>query len=283
MNIISRCVAICIIMQLVMAGCGNNVANNDETGGIKSVHVSQEDSMAFEYDAKRICVVKSGIDAVYPQYYMNDTLTRQLQSLYITEILNVAQDSADVQDAIATVLEMQIRQFGDSKDEVLYGIFPNKRVLHYSIVTNITPLQTKGDIAAFCKRETVNKDGESTVDTHHYINLDLTSMSRIDVYDLFAEDALSYVSSLLKNKLLEQLNVKDEDELIGQGYFNLDNITVNNNFYFNEKGGITWNYVTYEIACYSVGETQISLNYDELSPYISSKSRLYTYLKKHEI
>ena len=117
----------------------------------------------------------------------------------------------------------------------------------------------------------MDKDGEAATDAHHYINIDLATMSRVDVYDLFAEDALSYVSSLLKDKLLDQVGAKDEEDLIGQGYFNLDNIAVNNNFYFGNDG-ITWNYTTYEIACYSVGETQITLGFDALSPYVSRES-----------
>ena len=82
------------------------------------------------------------------------------------------------------------------------------------------------------------------------------------------------MSQLLKEKLLKQLNVDDEDALTGLGYFNLDNITANDNFYFDENG-VTWNYVTYEIACYSVGETQITLDYDALAGYITPKSVLY--------
>lgn len=279
MNILSRCIAICIVVQFVMTGCRGAIADN-EIGGIRLAHVSQADSLAFAHDAHMICIVKSSVDAYYPEYYINDTLTGQIQTSYIRNVLNVTGgDSTSMQNALGIVIEAQIRQFGDSEDEVMYGIFPDKEVLHYSIVTDIAMSQAKGGIATFCKREIVNKDGEATVDTHHYINLDLTTMSKIDVYDLFAEDALPEISSLLKKKLLEQLNVKDEEELIGEGYFNLDNIMVNNNFYFGERG-VTWNYVTYEIACYSVGETQITLGYDELSPFISRESILYSYLKK---
>ena len=105
-------------------------------------------------------------------------------------------------------------------------------------------------------------------------------MTVMDVYDLFDEAAVPEVAELLKAALLEQTNAKSEDDLIGMGYFNLDNITANGNFYFGENG-VTWNYLPYEIACFSVGETQITLDYNALAPYISSRSVLYNYVKNY--
>lgn len=272
LSILSRFVALCLVLQFVTTGCGSNGEN--DAGGVDMSHIYEADSMTFEHDASRVCVVTSSVDADYPQYYVNDTLTRQLQALYVNEVLGVAaaaDSSVAIQEAVAMRVAMQINQFGDSEDEILYGVSPNKEFLRYTIATEVTAMPVEWGIATFCRHEKVDKDGEAATDAHHYINIDLATMSRVDVYDLFAEDALSYVSSLLKDKLLDQVGAKDEEDLIGQGYFNLDNIAVNNNFYFGNDG-ITWNYTTYEIACYSVGETQITLGFDALSPYVSRES-----------
>ena len=276
-------IVICLsVMQLIVSSCGiNNSQGDAATDELKIEHISKADSTAFSHDANKVCNVKAMVNAEYPVYYVNDTLTHQLQVLYINEVLGMPVNGSGKQ-IITTVFDETAvaltRQFGDSEDEILYGVFPDKQILNYVTSLDVSIVQDSNGIVSFCRHEEVNKDGKLTADSHHYINIDLQRMRKIDIYNLFNEEALSDVSNMLKSKLLKQMNAKNEEELIGMGYFNLDNITVNSNFYFGENG-VTWNYVTYEIACYSVGETQITLDYASLAPYISTDSVLSRFLK----
>ncbi len=277
MNRLSWYIIICVVMQFAMSGCNVQDVNN-ESDGLKLKHILKEDSAAFDLGNNRICSVKMIINADCPEYYVNDTLTRQLQSLYVGGLLNKT-DTIGIEEALLEASKVGIGKFGDMKDEILYGVVPDAQILRCVIELDIDviPNNVEG-VITFCKRETVSKDGETTIDTHHYVNIDLHTMTGIDIYNLFEETDLQDIANLLRNKLLIQSNVKKEDDLIGMGYFNLDNITANNNFYY-DADGVTWNYVTYEIACYSVGETQIMLDYATLAPYITENSILFNYLK----
>ena len=73
--------------------------------------------------------------------------------------------------------------------------------------------------------------------------------------------------------MLQQLHAKDDTDLIDMGYFNLDNLIANNNFSIGDEG-ITWTFGIYDIACYSVGETVITLDYETLKPYILDNSEI---------
>lgn len=268
-------VTVGLVLQLLVSGC--NADGGDEQNEIatpKIEHISKTDSVAYGHGTGKTCRVEAIINADYPVYYGNDSLTRKLQRVYIKDVLGVFQDSISVDDAFTEASDMLLRQFGESEDEIMYGVVPNVQILNYKATIDVSVFRNSGGVLTFCKHEVVNKDREATVDMHHYINFDLSAMRKIEIFDLFEEAALQDVSQLLKEKLLKQLNVDDEDALTGLGYFNLDNITANDNFYFDENG-VTWNYVTYEIACYSVGETQITLDYDALAGYITPKSVLY--------
>ena len=57
------------------------------------------------------------------------------------------------------------------------------------------------------------------------------------------------------------------------GYFNLDNLVANNNFSIGEEG-LTWTFGIFDIACYSVGETVITLDYKSLKPYMLENNEI---------
>ena len=71
------------------------------------------------------------------------------------------------------------------------------------------------------------------------------------------------MAALIKATLVKQLKVKNEEEVINLGYFNLDNLKATNNFCISDRG-VTWTYVPYEIALLSVGETNVTVSFDDL-------------------
>ena len=99
--------------------------------------------------------------------------------------------------------------------------------------------------------------------THRYSNFDLEQMKLIEFNDLFIESSTDDLTMLIKSNLMKQLNAKTEDDVINMGYFNLDNLKPTTNFSIGTDG-ITWTYLPYEIALLSVGETNITVKYDEL-------------------
>ena len=92
-------------------------------------------------------------------------------------------------------------------------------------------------------------------------------MERINLTDIFNDKDISIVSDLLKKRLIQQEKVSDQSQLIELGYFNIDNLSASNNFYFTDKG-IVFCYEPFEIACYAIGEVEIELDYNVLKPYI---------------
>ena len=280
MNKYSCIVIAATVMLMFFSACGVNVGGvSDES---ETAHTAVVDSMTFDHGHGSVCHVRACVDAEYPSHYKNDSLTRRIQALYVREVLNLPGDSMSVDSALAVTVRAMLAQFGDAEDEIEYGISATGRVQSFSAEKNITISRDGAipGIMTFCCHDMVNKGDVAAMDSHRYVNVDLNSMTAMDVYDLFDEAAVPEVAELLKAALLEQTNAKSEDDLIGMGYFNLDNITANGNFYFGENG-VTWNYVPYEIACFSVGETQITLDYNALAPYISSRSVLYNYVKNY--
>ena len=66
-------------------------------------------------------------------------------------------------------------------------------------------------------------------------------------------------------QLLKQNNASGNEQLNDLGYFNVENMTVTRNFYFDEDG-ITWSYLPNELAVEAVGEPKVSISYSDLKP-----------------
>ena len=73
------------------------------------------------------------------------------------------------------------------------------------------------------------------------------------------------VTHLLRARLLEQNKATSNDQLNDMGYFNVDNLSVTRNFYFDDNG-ITWSYLPSQLAVDAIGEPQIALTYEQLTP-----------------
>ena len=271
-----------IFLASIVAGCHQRGLEAD-VGTVDSllvVSTSYDDSVGFKHSDNGQCNVKVHVSCEYPEIRVMDSTAVAFQNSYIRNVLNVENGKYcnKINDAIKELSEMIIMRYGESVDEIKYDS-DDKSITNYQTNVDIKSIYNKNGLASFCRHEVSLRDGMETMSSHNYYNFDLDSLKKIEIFDLFQEDDLQDISELLKRELLVTLNVNDEDSLVNLGYFNLDNITVSDNFYFDENG-VTWNYAIYEIACYSVGETNITLSYEKLAPYVNDKSYLYKYLNR---
>ena len=278
----------CIVAGLILifnitTGCGRQGISENNVDDMDSIHVvsmSYNDSTSFKHSGTKQCNVKVNIYCEYPEFQDIDSVSTAIQDLYIKNVLNVDNEKIiSIPNALEELSKMTILRYGESIDEVEYSKSSGKNITNYMTNIDIKVIYNKNGLATFCRHEISFRNEMETMSAHNYYSFDLDSLKKIEIFDLFQENDLQDVSELLKNKLLVTLNINDEDSLMNLGYFNLDNITVTDNFYFDETG-ITWNYPIYEIACFSVGETNITLDYEQLSPYINNRSYLHKYLNR---
>ena len=98
-------------------------------------------------------------------------------------------------------------------------------------------------------------------------------MKKISSEDLFVAGSVDQINQMLKSKLIETQNVKDDDELYMCGFYNLTNLVITDNFYFSDTG-LTWCYEPGILAVPAVGETTLLLPYEDLMRFKSEDSAL---------
>lgn len=245
-------------------GC-NNARQGDGSGVVSLGSSYLTDTAHFSLGGQRQCQIVASAQITYPVAYGDESTTGALRGVYLAEVLD-AEDNGDLDAAMGMYTRSLIDSYGEYDDE-LSGGGSDEDEVSVSLSSTISVVCNNGSFLSFCKELVDTKGGDTAMVTRTYCNISLPDMAVAGLPSLFEDGSLGDIALLLKYRLMEQNGVKSEAELIDLGYFNLDNLTVTNNFSIGDEG-ITWTYNAYEIACYSVGGTDITLSYDALEPYI---------------
>ncbi len=106
-----------------------------------------------------------------------------------------------------------------------------------------------------------------------YTNIDLNSLTTITEEDLFAPNYQKKLADIIINRLMIQNNVSTKEELLEIGYFDIDDIFPNKNFWLNDEG-IHYAFNQYEIAPYVMGVTEVDIPYEDLTEILNPNFQL---------
>lgn len=101
--------------------------------------------------------------------------------------------------------------------------------------------------------------------------IDLHTMFQLTLTDLFADVNLQPVSNLIIREIAKEKGYEDPTQLNEDGFFSIEEVVPTDNFRIDEKG-ITWTYNPYEIAVYALGIINVSVEWEELKPYLREDS-----------
>lgn len=148
----------------------------------------------------------------------------------------------------------------------------------YDICTSLSLAYHNYDFLCMEKASTTIKDGKRTMESSEFITIDLPKAERLSISDLFPEDSYPAISDLIKSQLLSDSGCKSADQLVELGYFNIDFLSVTDNFSLSDDG-ICFHYNPYEIACYALGKVSISIPYSDIRQYLLKDSPIQRIIK----
>lgn len=275
-------IIIYLLLSSLCLSCGNFSTSNDTSYNdtVAVEIIKKNDSTSYiKSDGQKCDVYAEATISVPTSCGSKDiTVIRQLFAKYLLD----AADTISVDEALNQYVSNYLKQYEisynsvDVEDNEDESDIDNVKTYNNSI--NISVYFNNYNIVTFSKTEVIKKDGQVSSVTHKYYNIDLETNSLITLGSLFRDDASSALCQDLKASLMAENKVASADELNEVGYFNIDNMTVPRNFFF-DKEGITWVYLPNELAIEALGEPRIKLSYDILEPYMSDKSAIIRFLK----
>ena len=109
---------------------------------------------------------------------------------------------------------------------------------------------------------------------HNYTNrvIDLKTGQRITEDEIFTDDYQDDLAKIIIDAIALSFNI-EMAELENIGFYNLDEIFPNNNFYTDDSG-ITYTYNEYEIAAYVLGPITVQIPYNNIRHLLRRDSPL---------
>ena len=254
----------------LLFSCGKTTGKGDKNPAVTVKTEHLEDNSSFMTANGNRCTITAEATIDYPTGKAGGGAVDTLQRLFTRYVLDSG-DSLSLKEALRQVVANSMHQYDfvaepvsdDVKMEVEES--DDLNVIKYATSTRVTPVYNKNGVVTFERVDVVKKNDKVASITHRYYSFDVTTQTFIDVSSLFRDDAIADVCQLLRQQLMAQNNVSSNEQLNDLGYFNVENITVTRNFYFDDDG-VTWSYLPNELAVEAVGEPKITIPYGDLEP-----------------
>jgi len=266
---------IMLSFTMLLCSCGKSAAKKaiDSKPAITLKSQRLNDKSSFKLSNGDRCTIIADATIDYPAASGEGMAVDSLQRLFAAYVLESG-DSLSLQEAMRQVVANSMHQYDfmdEPMDEDEVAEEEELSTLTYATSTRITPIYNKNGIVTFERVDVVKKNDKVNSVTHRYYSFDVETQTYIDVNRLFRDDAIADVCQLLKQQLLKQNNATGNEQLNDMGYFNVENITVSRNFYFDDNG-MTWSYLPNELAVEAVGEPRITIPYNQLKDFLCEES-----------
>lgn len=262
-------IMLCCALSLIMTSLCT--CSNGKTEAIYSVDgdtvvmatVNLHDTLSYFLRDEEKCYISADLEISYPESYINNEYTERLQRLYAGSVLGVSADSATLATAFPRFMANLLARYSENDGEVSAEEMDAgyEQMSNCKLLVKIYPVYNAYGIVSFCREELSRIDDKLPETRRYYINIDLNKMTKIELSSIIAEDDYDRVTYLLKERLRDDADVVNDDELVELGYYNFENLTVGDNFYITADS-ITWNFLPRELSV--LEEVQITLAKNEV-------------------
>lgn len=140
---------------------------------------------------------------------------------------------------------------------------------HESLSDSIT--YNENGILSFQVNQTTKKGRNTTFESFYNYVVNLKTGKLITENDIFSAGYDVALQKIITAALLSQNNVRSVSELEDLGFFGIEEILPNGNFFVNEKG-ITYTFNKGEYSAYQLDPPTVFLSYDVLKPILRSNT-----------
>jgi len=219
----------------------------------------------FDIDTNPRCSLQ--INFVYPVYFSNEDVLKQIQQQFIFDFFGDLCADLTPEEAVVKYTDNFIITYKELEKD-----FKIELENHDMDIEEMWYVQEESatdkilfncnDLLSFTVSKEYYYGGAH--DGHSYINrvIDLKTGRRITEDVIFIDDYFDDLTKVIVDAIALSNNV-ETDELENIGFFNLDEIHPNNNFYADETG-ITYTFNEYEIAAYVIGAVSVQIPYEKI-------------------
>ena len=277
MNTIFRIIITSLICGLMLIGCKpKNNFNPDAENDIRFDSIVVSETYYLLGDSTNpFCTLESTF--IFPTGYKEIDILNNLNSYFINSFFGEDTISNTPREAMEKYINNYITDYKELESDFIteteiLGEKPSQEswFAYYEVSSNEI-LYNKCDLLSYSVSIEYYTGGAHG--GHGYNNhvLYLKTGKKLNESDIFIDNYHNELALLIIDAIATDNEVADLEELENIGYFNVNEIYPNNNFYINESG-ITYTFNEYEIAAYVVGRTDVHLPFEKISHLLRENS-----------
>ena len=268
---------------MLLPSCTGKGSGSDlfSTDSVTFKNVNLVDSVSFSDAVNTVSKIKAKVNIDLPRHYKDTAALADFKSHFVKFLFGVDTVTANSEEIVNVYAKSFFSNFRTADTLALYGL--NDKTVDREELDgvpeclldaeiNVYNVYNKNGIVSVCKEKILRFENHEKSVEHYYLNYNLDRREVIDIATLFGADNYEELSIMLRLKLMADNKADSEEDLIVSGYFNLDNLSVTDNFRIVDNG-IVWCYQPLEIGCFSIGETEIFLHSDDLKLYMTEDSQ----------
>ena len=256
------------LLILSFYACGNAKSESldmEFRDTVAMTTISICDSLSVELNEDKKCIMRVDAQITYPRLFVDRSKTDELQRLFSNGVLHVDSDTLSLASAFPVYLSQLMMDVIDSEyDENRIG--DNLASSECTINVNIIPIYNDGIHLSYCKECILSFLGEKSC-IKEFIVFGLDEMKELEFSDIYDIHAIGIVKTMLKDKLHNIYNVKNDDELSELGFYKIYDIEVNDNFYFTNDS-VVWNYSQHDLSIF--GDVSVALSRSDIERKIEN-------------
>lgn len=216
------------------------------------------------------------INFVFPVEYQNQQVLKAVQQQFVRAFLGDDYMQFSPREAVNQYAENYLNDFKKREtdfesDVEEHGSEPNDEWYSSYEILSDSIYYNQNDLLSMVVSKEYDTGGAHNA--HHYTNrvIDLKTGERVTEAAVFIEDYQDDLAKIIVDAIALYNNVDKASDLENIGFFNVNEIYPNKNFYVDEVG-ITYTFNEYEIAAYVVGATSVRIPYEKIRHLLRKES-----------
>jgi hypothetical protein len=265
-----------LLFSGILTGCKQAATDVDKENDIRFDSITVNERYYLLGDSTNpFCTLESRF--IYPSGYVDKDILSKLKRHFIHSFFG--------EDGIAftpeEVMEKYVRRYITDYRELehdfveetkIFGEKPHQEswFAYYEMSSNEI-LYNRCNLLSYTVSVDYYTGGAHGEQGYSNFVIDLKTGDELSENDVFIENYQNELSKIIVEAIASDNNVADPAELESMGFFSVEEIYPNNNFYVDENG-ITYTFNKYEIAAYFVGKIDVTLPFDRIRHLMLEKS-----------
>ena len=266
-NALIQVIIVVFAFMGMLASCKKTASESNKID-FNSIVVVKKIPMLVENDTT-LPFADVEIDFTYPVKFRNEEDLARLQQIFLGTFFGErVYDSMTPEQAVDNYLTNYTEEYTSLsnsyyEDKARLGANDTPQWYWYNMSNSNKILFQNDSLLAYAVEFSDYTGGAHGSYRVTYTNIDLNDLVTLSEEDIFKPDYYKPLTDKIVNALMKKFDAPVPDSLLMHGFFTVEDIVPNNNFWLDDKG-IHYAYNQYEIAPYAMGVIEVSVPYSDL-------------------